>query len=101
MGWPVILTPQSQNDLREIVCYIARDSPERARRFGNLLIDQALSLGSFPEIGQIVPEIGDASVREIVHGSYPIIYELSRDPNTIFVLRFWHGARGKPEIEEQ
>jgi toxin ParE1/3/4 len=99
MGWPVILTPQSQDDLREIVSYIARDSPDRARRF-NTLIDKALSIGTFPEMGQIVLEVGDPSVREIVHGSYRIIYELVRDPNSAFVLRFWHGARGTPDINE-
>jgi toxin ParE1/3/4 len=98
MGWPVILTPQSQDDLREIVSYIARDSPDRARAFGNALIDKALSIGTFPEMGQIVLELGDPSVREIIHGSYRIIYELVRDPNAIFVLRFWHGARGVPDI---
>ena len=100
MGWPVILTPQSQDDLREIVSYIARDSPDRARRFGNTLIDKALFIGTFPEMGQIVLEVGDPSVREIVHGSYRIIYELVRDPNAAFVLRFWHGARGTPDINE-
>ena len=100
MGWPAILTPQSQDDLREIVSYIARDSPDRARAFGNALIDKALSIGAFPEMGQIVLELGDPSVREIIHGSYRIIYELVRDPNAIFVLRFWHGARGTPDINE-
>jgi toxin ParE1/3/4 len=94
MGWPVVLTPQAQDDLREIVSYIARDSPDRARRFGNTLIDQALSIGIFPEMGQVVFEVGDPSVREIIHGSYRIIYELRHDPNAVFVLRFWHGARG-------
>ena len=69
-----------------------------ARRFGNTLIDKALSIGTFPEMGQIVLEVGDPSVREIVHGSYRIIYELVRDPNSVFVLRFWHGARGTPDI---
>lgn len=98
MGCPVILTPEAQNNLREIVSYIARDSPERARKFGNILIDEALFIGTFPEMGQVVPEVGDPSVREIVHGSYRIIYELVHDPSTVFVLRFWHGARGIPEI---
>jgi toxin ParE1/3/4 len=88
MGWPVILTPQAQDDLREIVSYTSRDSPERGRKFGNTLIDQALSIGTFPEMGQIVFEVGDPSVREIVRGSYRIIYELLYDPNTVFVLRF-------------
>ena len=98
MGWPVILTEQSQHDLREIVVFIARDSSDRARRFGNELIDQALSIGNFPEMGRTVPEFGDPSVREIIHGSYRIVYELFHEPNAVFVLRFWHGARGTPEI---
>ncbi len=97
MGCPVILTDQSQDDLREIVCFIARDSAEHARRFGNELIDQALSIGNFPEMGRIVPELGDPTAREIIHGSYRIVYEILRDPNAVYVLRFWHAARGKPE----
>jgi len=44
MGVPVILTPQSQSDLASIVKHIARDSQDRARAFGNLLIDKALSI---------------------------------------------------------
>ena len=98
MGWSVVLTEQSQNDLREIVSFIARDSPERARRFANELVDQALSVGNFPEMGRAVPELGDPAVREVVHGSYRIVYELLREPNAVYVLRFWHGARGKPDI---
>jgi toxin ParE1/3/4 len=98
MGWPVILTPQSQEDLREIVSFIARNSPERARVFGNTLIDKALSLGTQPEMGRVVPEQDDPAVREIVHGAYRIIYEVVHDPTTVFVLRFWHGARGTPEF---
>jgi plasmid stabilization system protein ParE len=98
MGWPVILTDQSQFDLREIVSFIARDNPERARSFGKELIDQAISIGDFPEIGRAVPELGDPAVREIIHGSYRIVYELLRDPNAVYVLRFWHAARGTPNI---
>ena len=98
MGWPVILTPQSQDDLREIVIFIARDNPERARTFGNLLVDRALSIGPHPEKGRVVPELDDPAVREIVYRSYRIIYELVDDPNAVFILRFWHGARGTPEI---
>src|SRR5438034_3780683 len=99
MGFPVIiLTPQSQDDLGTLVRYIARDNPERARSFGNELIDRALSAGAFPELGRIVPESNDPAVREVVHGSYRIIYEVFHDPNVIYVLRFWHAARGVPEI---
>lgn len=98
MGFKVILTPQSLDDLEEIVTFIAKDNPERARTFGNELIDRALSVGTFPELGRVVPEIGEPAVREIIHGSYRIIYEMFSDQNTVYVLRFWHSARGEPEI---
>lgn len=98
MGWPVVLTPQSQDDLREIVSFIARDSPSHARRFGNLLVDAAISLREQPERGRVMPELGDPAVREIVRGAYRIFYEVLREPDAVYVLRFWHGARGTPEV---
>ena len=98
MGLPVILTPQSQDDLRSIVSYIARDDPVQAKAFGYLLIDKSLSIGPMPERGRVVPELSDPAVREIIHGSYRIIYEILEEPEAVFVLRFWHASRGEPEI---
>lgn len=99
MGFKVILTPQSLDDLKAIVAFIARDNPVRARTFGNELIDRALSIATFPELGRVVPEIGEPAVREVIHGAYRVIYEIFKDENTVYVLRFWHGARGEPEIK--
>lgn len=99
MGFKVILTPQSQDDLCEIVSFIAKDNPQRAKSFGYELINRALTLNELPERGRVVPEISDPCVREIVHHPYRIIYEIFPGQNVVFVLRFWHGARGKPEIE--
>jgi toxin ParE1/3/4 len=98
MGFKVVLTPQSLEDLKEIVSFIAKDSPERASDFGNQLIDRALSAANFPEAGSVVREIGDPMIRQIIHGSYRIIYEVFPDDRSIYVLRFWHGARGEPII---
>ena len=100
MGVPVILTPRAQEDLQEIVRFIRRDSPDRARSFGHTLIQQALALGPFPEAGRTVPELNDLGVREIIHGTYRIIYEVLPDPPRIYILRFWHGARGEPRLSE-
>ena len=98
MGYPVILTPQSLDDLANIVAFIGRDNPEKAVAFGNLLIDKALSLGTFPERGRVVPEVDDPAVREIIHGPYRVIYEHFQNPAAVYVLRFWHSARGEPEF---
>lgn len=99
MDCKVILTPQAIEDLRQAVTVIAQHNPERARTFGNELIDRALSLGTFPERGRVVPAIGEADVREIIHRPFRIIYEVFPDQAVVYVLRFWHGARGEPEIK--
>ena len=101
MGCKVILTPQSIDDLKEAVVFIAPHNPERARSFGNELIDRALTLATFPERGRVVPEIGEPAVREIIHGSYRIIYEIFPEQSVVYVLRFWHGARGEPDLKAQ
>jgi plasmid stabilization system protein ParE len=99
MGCKVILTPQSLDDLRGIVVFIAQQNPARAMAFGNELIDHALTLVELPERGRVVPEISEPGVREIVHRPYRIIYEIFPEQNAVYVLRFWHGARGEPEIK--
>jgi plasmid stabilization system protein ParE len=101
MGCPVILTPQSIADLQNIVRRIARDSPTRARAFGNALVDAALGVGPFPEMGRVVPEENDPAVHETIHGDYRIIYEIRGDPQAAYVLRFWHGARGKLDVPRE
>jgi toxin ParE1/3/4 len=101
MGFKVIFTPQSLDDLREIVSFIAKNNRERAKSFGNELVDHALTLREMPERGRIVPEISESSVREIVYRPYRIIYEVFPLQNVVYVLRFWHGARGKPAVEDQ
>ena len=101
MDFKIILTPQSIDDLKEAVIFIAPHNPERARTFGNELINRALSLATFPERGRVVPEIGEPAVREIIHGSYRIIYEIFPEQGVVYVLRFWHGARGEPDIKAQ
>jgi toxin ParE1/3/4 len=98
MGTPVILTDFAIEDLRDIVLYVALDDSERARAFGNLLLDRALAVGDFPEMGRMVPEFRDAGLRELVQGSYRIIYRIKLDPKVVFILRFWHTARGFPEL---
>ena len=98
MGCAVIITPQATEDLGGIVRRIATDSPERARSFGHALLDQALSIGPFPEMGRVVPEANDPAVREVIHDPYRIIYEVYRDRGVVYVLRFWHAARGEPEF---
>jgi addiction module RelE/StbE family toxin len=97
MACRVVVTPRANADLKEIVRFIRRNNPQRAQSFAHELMASVRALREWPEMGRVVPELNDPSVREIVHGSYRIIYELLGEPSVIFVLRFWHGARGTPE----
>ena len=98
MGYQVALSPSARRDLRDIVRYISADSPERAIAFGQRLVAAVKSLADHPELGRVVPEIGDPAVREIVVRPYRVIYVVDHGDCRVDVARFWHGARGLPEL---
>jgi plasmid stabilization system protein ParE len=98
MGYQVAVSPTARRDLRSIVRYISLDSPERAVRFGRFLLDSTKRLGEFPEMGRVVPEFDDPSIREIIVRSYRVVYRVVHCGCRIDVARFWHGARGTPVI---
>ena len=100
MGYQVALSPSARRDIRDIVRYISMDSPDRAIRFGQFLASNVKRLADFPEMGRVVPEFNNPSVREIIVRSYRVIYRVDHGGRRVDVARFWHGARGTPEIEE-
>lgn len=98
MDYQVILSVPARSDLQNIVHYISLDDREQARRFGMFLIQQARSLGQFPERGRVVPEFEDKSIREIIVKDYRVVYRVDRDKRTIEIVRFWHTGRGTPAL---
>ena len=98
MGFQVILAPRAIRDLETIVRYIAVDNPSAAQRFGQALISKAKAAEQFPESGRVVPEFQTASIRELLHGSYRIVYRENSAAQTIEIVRFWHSARGEPSL---
>lgn len=73
-------------DLRQIHDYIARDSKFYAKKVSLEIIEKSEKLNSFPEIGRIVPEIGDPSIRELLIYSYRLIYEIFTDKVEVLAL---------------
>ena len=56
-------------------------------------------LEKFPELGRVVPEFGEPSIREIVvRRNYRVVYRVNPQEQLIEIIRFWHAARGVPEI---
>lgn len=98
MDFKIVWTLRSRQDLRNIASFIAKDNPPAALKFGDLIFARVDTLEKFPEIGRIVPERGQAHIREIVVKPFRIIYRLRKPEKLVEVLRVWHGARGEPEI---
>lgn len=99
-SYKVILAPSAIRDLAEIVRFIALDDRVAAERFGNALIDQTKKLANFPELGRPVLDAEDLGAREIVFRAYRVIYRVDKARKLVEVARFWHAARGRPQLGE-
>ncbi len=84
-------TIPAKQDLRMIYDYIALDSKFYAQKVTLEIIEKSEKLKFFPEIGRVVPEMGDPHIREIVVCSYRLLYEISR--NKIEILALIHAKR--------
>ena len=86
-AYQVLWTRVAENDLREIVEYIAIDSPRNALDILNKIKKKASSLHSLPERGRIVPELQDQGIshyRELIIPPWRLIYRI--EEHKIFVL---------------
>jgi plasmid stabilization system protein ParE len=77
--------------LDAICLFIARDWPQAAELFARHAFETAERLESFPRSGRVVPELSRPDVRELIVGSYRMIYHLAGDEASILTLH--HGAR--------
>ena len=84
-------TKTALNDLDSIKEFIARDSVHYAEKFEDDTFNITDNLELFPEMGRIVPERNDPSFRELIFGSYRIIYKI--DGNHCFITTIIHGKR--------
>lgn len=80
MDYQVVLSRSARADIRTIVRYISLDAPDQAMQFGRLLISHTKNLARFPELGRVVPEFDDDSIREIIFRSYRIVYRVNHSP---------------------
>jgi toxin ParE1/3/4 len=61
----VAWTPEARRTLDEVLEFIARDSLDGARRVLEQVLAAVRSLETLAERGRVVPELADASVREV------------------------------------
>lgn len=84
-------SPEAIEDIESIVSYIERDSPWYARTVASRIIETAESVPDYPEMGRVVPEIGNDVIRERFVYSYRIIYRVETE--RILIAAVIHGGR--------
>jgi addiction module RelE/StbE family toxin len=85
-------TGPALRDLEAIWAYIARDSEQAADLVRARLFNASERLEDFPFSGRILPEAESESIREVIVGSYRVIYHLISEEE-IEVVAVIHGAR--------
>lgn len=84
-------TFQAADDLEVITDFIAVDSHHYASLFVMDVLAAVERLADFPNSGKIVSELDNPDIREILFGSYRIIYRVKG--NLVEILTVFHGAR--------
>lgn len=86
---------QAVEDLLKIGRYIAADNPAAARRWVERLRQHARKTAEFPQAGQMVPEHSRPELREVIAGSYRIVYLVGAD--VIEVMTVFEGHQLLPD----
>ena len=85
----IIWTKEALERLIEIEDYISKDSPERAARFVDKIVDHAELLSNNPQLGRMVPETANPIIRELIFRKYRTVYRLNED--SIEILTVFEG----------
>lgn len=83
-------TRTAEEHLEALYKYIARDSPQYAERMVDRLTRRSQQISEYPFSGRRVPEYDAEMIREVMEGSYRLIYHIKQDQ--IDVLAVIHGA---------
>lgn len=87
----VYWTQTAIENLSAIYNYVAQTSPQYASRLVDRITKRSEQITSFPLSGRTVPEIETPQIREVIEGSYRIIYYIK--PEQIEVLAVIHGSQ--------
>ena len=87
----VIWSAEASWNLELIGDYLDEASPGQRERILNSVIDATVNLGRFPEMGRVIPELGEPSLRELIVGRYRVFYEF--DGGTVIIMMVMDAAR--------
>ncbi len=89
MAFDYVVLKKAEDDLDEIIDYIAADNPKAALALYKTFLKQFEYLSLFPEVGRLRKEFQPV-VRSLPVGNYVIFF---RESSPLEIIRVLHGAR--------
>jgi toxin ParE1/3/4 len=86
----LIWSARARRELRELGEYIARDKPQAAHRWVEVLGAVAERAAAMPLAGRRVPEYERDDVREMIKRGYRVIYRVTDELVEIITVRDGH-----------
>lgn len=96
----IIWSPLAVEQVRDIASYIALDKPTVAEQWAEKIFNSVARLKEFPDSGRVVPEINRNEIREIMQGSYRVIYKVKSKEVLVLVVKNYCQQLGMGEIKE-
>ncbi|MHB8970234.1 MAG: type II toxin-antitoxin system RelE/ParE family toxin [Pirellulaceae bacterium] len=81
------------DDLHCIHGYIQRDSPRYAQVMVERITAATHRLSSFPDSGTVLPEFPQATYRQVLVGSYRVVYRFDAAQDRVLILAIVHASR--------
>jgi len=88
----VVWTDSAIQALNDVGEYIAKDSEHYSKIVVQQLFESTDLLESYPKAGRIVPEFNNKNIRELIRGSYRVVYRIV-DITRIDILTVHHSAQ--------
>lgn len=97
--YEVLWSNIAEDDLKNIIEYLAEENPLNALKIFRKLKQKASTLLTFPQKGRVVPELRDQGLlqyRELIIPPWRIIYRITE--NSIYVLSVLDSRQNVEEI---
>lgn len=88
----VRIAESALEDLRDIKDWYSKQGvPETGTRLLHEILTRIERLAEHPEMGRIVPEFGQDTLRELIHPPFRIVYR--REESIVRIVRVWRSER--------
>ena len=71
--------------------YLEQGVPQIGQDLVAAIVEHIETLSAHPDIGRVVPEFNDDSIRELIHSPFRVVY--LREIESIKIIRVWRSER--------